>query len=418
MLPYRKNAQRFEIGKPVKKPAQKSLTRGIFPVQNDPPNLAVLPKISITIGLFIPTIGKKGGTMKKSKAFTLVELLVVIAIIGVLIALLLPAVQAAREAARRMQCTNHLKQIGIAVHNFHDTNRGLPPICIFADRPTIHLLLFPFLEQTALYNFLQEQNLFRGSADGGVVKCNNTWFYNLTVEEKKRMGSVSFYRCPSSHTGQTYKNADRLSPGPLGDYVALVAKLNGGYAWWHRYCMDDIGGNNDQKPSSFGGPFRLPTLTYDISVTNGERGNGNACTKIERWAVRDEMSFWGDGTSNQLIFAEKHIPPWAYDLTTDQALSWDGGYHFAHNNIHATNVARVVCLEGALIARGPNDLMTASPANDAQAREGRETLGSSHPGVLNILIGDGSVRPCPKTFPPPTLWSLTCVSDGQPAPLP
>ena len=97
------------------------------------------------------SLGKKG--------FTLVELLVVIAIIGMLIALLLPAVQAAREAARRMQCSNHMKQWGLALHNHHDAHNKLPAGCseFFYFVPlvgvTVHLL--PYMEQQTVYDTLQ-----------------------------------------------------------------------------------------------------------------------------------------------------------------------------------------------------------------------------------------------------------------------
>ena len=103
--------------------------------------------------------------------FTLIELLVVIAIIAVLIALLLPAVQSAREAARRMQCTNNLKQIGLAIHNYHDVQNRFPSGFIFqapgmanrADRPnraagfSWHTFILPFVEQANLYNQLNFQ---------------------------------------------------------------------------------------------------------------------------------------------------------------------------------------------------------------------------------------------------------------------
>jgi len=112
---------------------------------------------------------KKGSTMPRRThcwisdrraGFTLVELLVVIAIIGILIALLLPAVQAAREAARRAQCSNNLKQLGLALHNYHDALGSFPPGAIWEGgmyggrRPNFHVHLFPYHEQRTVYDKL------------------------------------------------------------------------------------------------------------------------------------------------------------------------------------------------------------------------------------------------------------------------
>ncbi|HTN75701.1 MAG TPA: DUF1559 domain-containing protein, partial [Pirellulaceae bacterium] len=93
-------------------------------------------------------------TGRRSRAFTLVELLVVIAIIGVLVALLLPAVQAAREAARRMQCTNNLKQIGLAILNYENTHKSLPPGGLMQKSGFGHswwVRILPYVEQNAVY---------------------------------------------------------------------------------------------------------------------------------------------------------------------------------------------------------------------------------------------------------------------------
>jgi len=165
----------------------------------------------------------------KRRGFTLIELLVVIAIIAILIALLLPAVQQAREAARRTQCRNNLKQIGLALHNYHDSHRVLPPSSTSGfgagvwnypgtgpSDPAIHLhsfasLILPFIEQSNIFNSID---------------------YNVSALDpaNQAMAStiLSFYRCPS-YNGNTY-STDPLYTTTVGfeefairNYVAMGA---------------------------------------------------------------------------------------------------------------------------------------------------------------------------------------------------
>jgi prepilin-type N-terminal cleavage/methylation domain-containing protein/prepilin-type processing-associated H-X9-DG protein len=124
-------------------------------------------------------------------AFTLVELLVVIAIIGILIALLLPAVQAAREAARRMQCSNNMKQIGLALHNYHDSHKCFPTGVIGSEvmgikkgRLPWSFLIYPYIEQTALYDAYDKTNPI----------CE---LPNVATWESPGGAPLSGYQCPS-----------------------------------------------------------------------------------------------------------------------------------------------------------------------------------------------------------------------------
>jgi type II secretory pathway pseudopilin PulG len=169
----------------------------------------------------------------------LVELLVVIAIIGVLIALLLPAVQAAREAARRTQCTNHMKQMGIALHNHHDTYKYFPNSSYQSSMGATTLLgatttdpngnwririgvlapMLPFMEQTALYEAMRQT-----VENPAVSGCQWTWDHNATGGSGIRISAqpISTSQCPSDPESRTTKDTEmaRCNYRPvLGDMI-------------------------------------------------------------------------------------------------------------------------------------------------------------------------------------------------------
>jgi prepilin-type N-terminal cleavage/methylation domain-containing protein len=388
-----------------------------------------------------------------SCGFTLVELLVVIAIIGMLIALLLPAVQAAREAARRMQCSNHLKQIGLAIHNFHDAQNGVPPSCIgvgeftytSADderwrRTTIWPLLYPYIEQTALYDEYANAN-FDGRT-GFNVRFTNYWWNNLSEERKKGHSSVPIAICPNRGkriansgnvpaSGSDFEGNGDMVSGPAGDYAmvfSFIARENA-YPnptfWWQiGNCGSD--NNIDQK-----GPFRKALLANNPS---GGTPDGNA------WQPQDDFNRFVDGMSNQLLFGEKHIPNGRVGKCVSGA--WTSGAE--RDSTFGTSMESIDIGDCSILTigeyRSPSsgrvvrhrvETRVGFPAEFSDAHPGiilpniqgyvahrYSAFGAVHNGTCNFLIGDASVHGISASINPDILAALGTVDDGVPASIP
>jgi len=143
---------------------------------------------------------------KRTTGFTLVELLVVIAIIGILVGMLLPAVQAAREAARRLQCSNNFHQLGIALNSYHDVHRRFPPAYVQPVRLMWSGCLLPQIEQSNLYNTLQ---------------FGEPWEVPDTPNGRACETYIATYRCPSSDAPEHIDGLSDLSNRVPSSYQAV-----------------------------------------------------------------------------------------------------------------------------------------------------------------------------------------------------
>src|SRR5262245_18726709 len=205
-------------------------------------------------------------------AFTLIELLVVIAIVAILMGLLLPAVQKVREAAARMSCQNNLKQIGLAVHNYHDVNSSFPPASLGGDgEVSWAVVILPYLEQ---------DNLFR------------QWNLNLRYTYYRHPAStvgaqVRTYYCPSRRAMPQYSLSGHTrapwggSPGALGDYA----------------------GNGGNTTLGWNDPRSGPGVLLYADVTFGPNDT------IANWRSLSRFADVTDGLSNTLLIGEKHVRP-------------------------------------------------------------------------------------------------------------
>jgi prepilin-type N-terminal cleavage/methylation domain-containing protein/prepilin-type processing-associated H-X9-DG protein len=368
--------------------------------------------------------------------FTLIELLVVIAIIAVLISLLLPAVQSAREAARRAQCVNNLKQIGLAMHNYH-TGMGVFPmgssIAPQNNSPGLaqsiwsawsaQSLMLGFLEQGPLYNACNfswavlDGSNFSGNANVAAASdCNQTVLFT----------NLSMFMCPSDpNVGQRQNNnsyaasygatttglynwtAGPGAPYTMGESAADSTGLfTIGQSYGLNSCTDgssntvaysealvgDANGSefagNTSNPSRYRGNYITGSVTSAAGAEKMLNVNTNpkivfqslaecaGAFKTSLTAIQDDRGFrWSIGTTGWTMFNTVQVP-------NDSQYPMGG------------------CRDGGTPGQFPNDGFTYGAS-------------SAHPGGANVLFGDGSVKFIKSSISYPTWWALGTRNGGE-----
>jgi prepilin-type N-terminal cleavage/methylation domain-containing protein/prepilin-type processing-associated H-X9-DG protein len=312
--------------------------------------------------------------------FTLVELLVVIAIIGILVALLLPAVQAARESARRAQCINHLKQLSLAAQNHHDTHKHFPTggwgsrWCGDADRGFDNKQPGGFF--FVLLPFIEAQNIFDMGAGYGAPQ-------KIRPHTDRNAIPQSYFHCPSRRAVMGYpmdETTKKQNPTHMNanNFTTLVAKTD--YA------------ANAGVPLITGltpGPSSLVQgdTTFVWPDTSGFEGINFVRSEIKMREVTD-------GLSKTYLVGEKYLNPDAYDTATD------GGDNGTAYDAANTDLIR-------------SSHVTLRPLQDRLGVTASEGWGSAHPGGFNMAMCDSSVQTISYDIDPETHRRLGHRKDGE-----
>ena len=335
--------------------------------------------------------------MKKS-GFTLIELLVVIAIIAVLIALLLPAVQAAREAARRAQCVNNLKQMGLALHNYHSSNDSFPMGASASNNSfgqsywngwSAQALMIGYMEQTAVYNAIN-------FAIDPLV--NNSGPFNSTALYTK----INSYLCPSDgKAGSVFNNSYYVSQGATAQNTPTQA--NGLFVYNNAYgirdCTDGTSNTVAASEGIVGDGNGNPTLYRGSGVIGRGSGlpNGNS-VYLNQTTVTSNLQACASAMVN---------PPASGTISTNRGQYWGWGAEAMsmfntvvppNNPQYRFNQCRYGCSNCGTYAADHSDIVAAT---------------SFHSGGVNVMMADGSVRFVKSSISMQTWWAIGSKDGGE-----